>query len=105
MGSGETKVESHASSETQPKKAALPFNTVRIQPGGPNPDDARPIVRRPMDLPVAERLGSNPESPVAQLALWCSTLDHDDANLRLIFSLQNKEYGSKIDTSLARHVE
>ena len=95
-GSGETKVESHASYETQPNQAALLLNTARIQPGcqphqcvggntvplatwsactapGPpqeslvrdetrislpakpslTPDDARPIVRRPVDLPVA----------------------------------------------------
>ena len=32
-GSGETKVESHASSETQPNQAALLLNTARIQPG------------------------------------------------------------------------
>ena len=32
-GSGETKVESHASSETHPDQAALLLNTVRIQPG------------------------------------------------------------------------
>ena len=32
-GSGETKVESHASSETQPNQAALLLNTERIQPG------------------------------------------------------------------------
>jgi hypothetical protein len=32
-GSGETKVESHASSDTQPNLAALLLNTVRIQPG------------------------------------------------------------------------
>ena len=32
-GSGETKVESHASSETQPNQAALLLNTVPIQPG------------------------------------------------------------------------
>ena len=32
-GSGETKVESHASSDTQPNQAALLLNTVRIQPG------------------------------------------------------------------------
>jgi hypothetical protein len=94
-GSGETKVEGHASSDTQPNQAALLLNTVRIQLGSqphqcaggntvhlatlasahcarpatgvasarwdkdiptsqtlPNPDDARPIVRRPMDLPV-----------------------------------------------------
>ena len=95
-GSGETKVESHASSEAQPNQAALLLNTARLQPGSqphqcvggntvhlaplvsaycarpatgvagarsdkyiptgqtlPNPDDARPIVRRPTDLPVA----------------------------------------------------
>ena len=95
-GSGETKVESHASSDTQPNQAALLLNTARIQPGSqphqcvegntvhlatlvsthctrpatgvtsarrdkdiptgqtlPDPDDARPIVRRPTDLPVA----------------------------------------------------
>jgi hypothetical protein len=94
-GSGETKVESHASSDTQPNQAVLLLNTARIQPGSqphqyvrgntvhlatlvsvhctrpatgvagarwdkniptgqalPNPDDARPIVRRPTDLPV-----------------------------------------------------
>ena len=33
MGSGETKVESHASSDTQPNQAALLLNTARIQPG------------------------------------------------------------------------
>ena len=33
MGSGETKVESHASSETQPNQATLLLNTARIQPG------------------------------------------------------------------------
>jgi hypothetical protein len=32
-GSGETKVESHASSDTQPNQAALLLNTARIQPG------------------------------------------------------------------------
>ena len=32
-GSGETKVESHASSETQPNQAALLLNTACIQPG------------------------------------------------------------------------
>ena len=32
-GSGETKVESHASSETQPNQATLLLNTARIQPG------------------------------------------------------------------------
>jgi hypothetical protein len=32
-GLGETKVESHASSDTQPNHAALLLNTVRIQPG------------------------------------------------------------------------
>ena len=32
-GSGETKVESHASSETQPNQTALLLNTARIQPG------------------------------------------------------------------------
>ena len=32
-GSGETKVESHASSDTQPNQAPLLLNTVRIQPG------------------------------------------------------------------------
>ena len=32
-GSGETKVESHASSDTQPNLAALLLNTARIQPG------------------------------------------------------------------------
>ena len=32
-GSGETKVESHVSSETQPNQAALLLNTARIQPG------------------------------------------------------------------------
>ena len=32
-GSGETKIESHASSETQPNQAALLLNTARIQPG------------------------------------------------------------------------
>jgi hypothetical protein len=32
-GSGETKVESHASSGTQPNQAALLLNTARIQPG------------------------------------------------------------------------
>ena len=31
--SGEAKVESHASSETQPNQAALHLNTVSIQPG------------------------------------------------------------------------
>jgi hypothetical protein len=93
----ETKVESQASSETQPNQAALLLNTARIQHGSqphqcvggntmhlatlvsvhcawpatgvagarwdkdiptgqtlPNPDDARPIVRRPTDLPVAD---------------------------------------------------
>ena len=88
---GEAKVESHASSETQPNQAALLLDTTHIQPGSqphqcvggntvhletwsacnvpgppqaslvrdipasqtlPNPDNARPIVRRPMDLPV-----------------------------------------------------
>uniref|UniRef100_A0A8C8ET60 Anoctamin n=1 Tax=Oncorhynchus tshawytscha TaxID=74940 RepID=A0A8C8ET60_ONCTS len=33
MGSGETKVESHASPETQPNQAALLLNTARLQPG------------------------------------------------------------------------
>jgi hypothetical protein len=46
----------------------------------PNPDDARPIVHRPMDLPghsqLRHSLGSNPESLVAQLALRCSALDN-----------------------------
>jgi hypothetical protein len=32
-GSGETQVESHASSDTQPNQAALLLNTARIQPG------------------------------------------------------------------------
>jgi hypothetical protein len=32
-GSGETKVESHAPSDTQPNQAALLLNTARIQPG------------------------------------------------------------------------
>jgi hypothetical protein len=32
-GSGETKAESHASSETQPNQAALLLNTARLQPG------------------------------------------------------------------------
>ena len=32
-GSGETKVESHASSDTQPNQATLFLNTARIQPG------------------------------------------------------------------------
>ena len=32
-GSGETKVESHASSDTQPNQAALLLNTASIQPG------------------------------------------------------------------------
>ena len=32
-GSGETKVESHASSDTQPNQAGLLLNTARIQPG------------------------------------------------------------------------
>ena len=32
-GSGETKVESHASSETQPNQATLLLNTTLIQPG------------------------------------------------------------------------
>jgi hypothetical protein len=32
-GSGETKVESHASSDTHPNQAALLLNTARIQPG------------------------------------------------------------------------
>ena len=95
-GSGETKVECHASSDTQPNQAALLLNTARIQYGSqphqcaggntvhlatlvsahctqpatgvagarrdndtpteqalPHPGDARPIVHRPMDLPVA----------------------------------------------------
>ena len=33
MGAGETKVESHASSDAQPNQAALLLNTARIQPG------------------------------------------------------------------------
>ena len=41
----------------------------------PNLDDAEPIVRRAMGLPVEDRLrqilDSNPESLVAQLALQC----------------------------------
>ena len=96
MGSGETKVESHASSDTQPNQAALLLNTEPTNPEGnrtnvleetpctwqpwlaptapgqpqeslvrdetrislpgqalPNPDDARPIVLRPTDLPGA----------------------------------------------------
>ena len=32
-GSGETKAECHASSDTQPNQAALLLNTARIQPG------------------------------------------------------------------------
>ena len=32
-GSGETTVESHASSDTQPNQASLLLNTVRSQPG------------------------------------------------------------------------
>ena len=95
-GSGETMVESHASSDPQPNQAALLLNTARIRPGSqphqcvggntvhlatlvsahcarpasgvagawwdkaippgqtlPNPDDARPIVRCPTDLPVS----------------------------------------------------
>ena len=122
-GSGETKVESHASSDTQPNQAALLLNTACIQPGSqphqcvgantvhlatlvsahcarpatgvtgarrdkdittgqplPNPDDARPIVRRPTDLPVAaglrQSLGAHPESLMAQLALQYSALNH-----------------------------
>ena len=59
-GSGETKVESHASSD--------------------NPTNAMPIVRRPTDLPFAaglrQSLGAIPESLVAQLALQNSVLNH-----------------------------
>ena len=81
-GSGETKVESHAFSETQPNQAALLLNTARLQPGsqphqcvggntvhlatwsartalGP-PQDARPIVRRPMAPQLCVAAGSSP---------------------------------------------
>jgi hypothetical protein len=42
MGSGETKVESQASSETQPKQAELLLNTARLQPGSQPTHCARP---------------------------------------------------------------
>ena len=45
----------------------------------PNPDDTRPIVRRPTDLPGAagyDSLCANPESLMAQLALQYSALNH-----------------------------
>ena len=45
----------------------------------PSPDDAGPIVRRPMGLPVVagcDRAWTEPGSLVAQLALRCSSLDH-----------------------------
>ena len=47
-GSGETKVECRASSDTQPDQPHC-FLTQRAS----NRDDARPIVRCPTDLPVA----------------------------------------------------
>ena len=55
---------------------------MRDEPTGqtlPNPDDARPIVRRPTDLPVAadcDRAWARTQSLVAQLVLRCRALDH-----------------------------
>jgi hypothetical protein len=46
-GSGETKVESPASSETQPNQAALILNTARIQPGC----QSRPAAKEPEHEP------------------------------------------------------
>jgi hypothetical protein len=107
-GSGETKVESHVSSGTQPNQAALFLNTAHIQPDTnvseatlasahcarpatgvpgarwdkdiptgqalPNPDDGRPIVRCPTDLPVAA--GYDRAWARTQSLWWHSAFNH-----------------------------
>ena len=89
-GSGETKVESHASSDTQPNQAALLLNTARIQPGsqphqcvgGNTVHLATWSACPPQESLVCDEtrlrqsLSANPESLVAQLALQYSALSH-----------------------------
>ena len=55
-GLGETKVESHTSSDTQPNQAAMLLNTARIQPSLTNVSEETPCTWQPWLCPNANRM-------------------------------------------------